>query len=369
MRRWRPSAAHTLLLHAAFDRTPAKVASAWSQWLAGGNDILTTDHVSLRLMPVIGKNLARHAVPEAALDRLRGVRRHSFVEHTRYARQLAPVIQSLAAEGVAVVLLGGLVLAQRFYGEVGLRAPSDTALLVAPRDVPAAVRCLRRLGFGPQGQHPATLLGALHGKTNLADQGYAHALRWGRADEIALQWALLPSQVGPGSDMSVLARTTTFQTGELVVRTLSAGDHLLSAVMRGVVHDVTTEPDWIADALAILTSDACATIDWPSLIAEAQRRSIELPLREGLDYLDSEFAVDAIIPEAVLTALVKAPARRERSRIAALTALMPHLDGRTPLDAARVSSRFALHQLATSPGADKLRPFVRPLWRVLKRFV
>jgi len=158
MRRWRPSAAHTLLLHAAFDRTPAKVASAWSQWLAGGNDILTTDHVSLRLMPVIGKNLARHAVPEAALDRLRGVRRHSFVEHTRYARQLAPVIQSLAAEGVAVVLLGGLVLAQRFYGEVGLRAPSDTALLVAPRDVPAAVRCLRRLGFGPQGQHPATLL-------------------------------------------------------------------------------------------------------------------------------------------------------------------------------------------------------------------
>lgn len=409
MRRWRPSEPHTRLLHTAFDAAPEAVARAWAEWQAD-NDIQTTDHDALKLMATVGKRLGDHAIDDPSLNRLRGLRRHGFVEHTRRTMQLLPIVQAFAADQITPIVVGGLALSPLVYGEVGLRATADTALLIHHDEVPRAVRRLRALGFTPCEQHPPTLTSALMGRTNLAAQGYTHALRWGRSDGASsgtvfafdLQWALLPSQVGPHSDDHVHARAVPFATGDLVAKALSPTDQLIAAVMRGVVEDVPTPPEWVADALAVLTRDGGNhRVDWDALVAEAIRRAIELPLREGLDYLSAEFAdvlpvldgrSQPLVPEAVLTGLMKTP---ETSTIDALqrlryldrlrdpapssstgtglVALMPHLDGRAPIDAALVSARFALHRLAATPTITTLSPglrtLVRPFWRALKRFV
>lgn len=53
----------------------------------------------------------------------------------------------LADAGIAVALLKGVVLAELAYGGPGVKQTIDNDLLVAPRDVPAAIAILQRAGY------------------------------------------------------------------------------------------------------------------------------------------------------------------------------------------------------------------------------
>lgn len=337
-----------LLLHAAFDRSRISTQAAWHRWCLD-EDLQTTDTTSLRLMGLVGRNLARHGIADVDLDRLRGLRRHNFVEHTRHVARLTPVVAALRAQGVQPLLLGPVALGPLAYGELGPRAPGPSILLVPPASVPTCVRVLRGLGFGPEGQHPPTLWRALLGESNLAEQGYADALRWGHDGvTFELRWALASTHIGPASDAAVVARRVPFTFGELVVDTASAADHLLFTLLQR-----NDEPDWIADALSLLGT----TIDWPTFAAEVERRGLGAPVQNALRYLADEFTEhDITVPS-----LLQGPPRP--------TLLLPHLDGRTPLDAARVSARFVMHRVAATPIVQRLRPLLRPAWRLFGRHI
>lgn len=337
-----------LLLHAAFDRSRVSAQAAWHRWCLV-DDLQTTDTTSLRLMGLVGRNLARHGIADANIDRLRGLRRHNFVEHTRHVARLVPVVAALRAQGVQPLLLGPVALGPLAYGELGPRAPGPSALLVPPASVPTCVRVLRGLGFVPQGTHPPTLWRALLGESNLAEQGYADALRWGHDGvTFELRWALSSTHIGPASDAAVLARRVPFTFGELVVDTASAADHLLFALLQR-----NDQPDWIADALSLLGTP----IDWPTFTAEVERRGLGAPVHDALRFLADEFGELAI----VVPSLVRAPLMS--------TVLLPHLDGRTPLDAARVGARFVMHRLAATPLATALQPVLRHAWRLFGRHI
>ncbi len=337
-----------MLLHAAFDRSRVSAQAAWHRWCLV-EDLQTTDDTSLRLMGLVGRNLARHGIADVNLDRLRGLRRHNFVGHTRHVGRLVPLVAALRAQGVQPMLLGPVALGPLAYGELGPRAPGPSILLVPPTLVPTCVRVLRGLGFVPEGRHPPTLWRALLGESNLADQGYAAALRWGLDGvTVELRWALSPTHIGPSSDATVLARRVPFAFGELVVDTATAADHLLFTLLQR-----DDGPDWIADALSLLSTP----IDWPTFVAEVERRGLGAPVHDALRYLATEFTELTI----AVPALTQAP------RPPAL--LLPHLDGRPPLEAARVSARFAMHRLAGSPIVQRLSPLLRPAWRLFGRHI
>src|SRR4051794_21121811 len=98
------------------------------------------------------------------------------------------VVHEFAREGIAAVLLKGLALQRRLYGDRTLRPYGDTDLLVAPSELARAGRALERLGFtlgfDPL-MHPLRMPGA-------------HAQEWRRGrDAVDLHWRL-PGAEGDG---------------------------------------------------------------------------------------------------------------------------------------------------------------------------
>lgn len=86
------------------------------------------------------------AVPDAVIDELRqgahdGVR-HSLAQ----AAALTRLCHRFSRLGVRVLVLKGIPLAQRLYGDLGLRSAQDIDLLVDPTDVDAADAVLRETG-------------------------------------------------------------------------------------------------------------------------------------------------------------------------------------------------------------------------------
>jgi hypothetical protein len=354
-RHWHPTPEQLLLLHSALDRGP-NAAAAWEAWRRGGGEIRTLDRLSSRLLPLIAKNLADNGVPEPELGLLRGVRRYAWVEHTERIRRLAPFAAALAGAGIQVLFLKGAALAPLYYGELGLRALADLDVLVRRDDVPRAVRRLAQLGVRPRDGYAKSLERALAGEANLADEGFQHSLPFFTRDglELDLHWSVMYSNAGPHSDDAMWARAVPFSVAGVEGLTLCATDHLLHALVHGLSYSDAATIRWIADAILILRHG----VDWTVLLGEVARRRLELPAREALGFLADEFG--APVPDPVRQRLAEVhPTALARLRYLDLlqdwgevrppwtlfAGVARFTEGRSPLDALRVSARYFLNRM------------------------
>src|SRR3954470_16247013 len=108
----------------------------------------------------------------------------------------AEVLHEFASEGIGTVLLKGLVLQRRLYGDGTLRPYGDADVLVAPSDLERAGAVLARLGFelgfDPLA-HPLRMPGA-------------HAQEWRRGrDAVDLHWLLPGAEAGGEATWRALA--------------------------------------------------------------------------------------------------------------------------------------------------------------------
>jgi hypothetical protein len=105
-----------------------------------------------RLLPLIGSRL-REAAPEGLPEGFGETVDVAVREARAAAMALETLTRRLLARlddaGIAAVSLKGPLMAERLYGDVGLRQAADVDLLVAPADLSHAVEVVRRDGYGP----------------------------------------------------------------------------------------------------------------------------------------------------------------------------------------------------------------------------
>jgi hypothetical protein len=140
-----------LLLKAALLRKESALA-AWREWV----ELTDLEHAyidpgSYMLLPLIYSNLTYgvSAVENnsLALERLRGIYRHTWVANETNFRSLGAALKLLADAGIPVLLPDGAALAQRIFKHHACRPVGSQTLWVRAGQALATLRCLQQLGW------------------------------------------------------------------------------------------------------------------------------------------------------------------------------------------------------------------------------
>jgi hypothetical protein len=301
----RPSPDLVLLLRAALG--DARVAAeAWQVWCkrVSFDDM---GEASMRLMPLVSKNLATHGIEHELTGRLRGIHRYWWSRNQHLLHRLARVIDLLAAESIDVMVLKGVPLALRYYGDPGLRPMSDFDLLVPTRDADRALARLRAGGWKPTEPiriHLAdrTIDTRVYPGVGLVD---------GEGQECDLHWHVLHDCCFDGADESIWRHAETLSIHDRSFLAPDATDLLMHVCVHGATYNPMPPVRWIADAAMILRT-AGDRVDWDRLVFEAETRLLAVVMREAVEVLRE--TVDADVPASVVARLRSARTRRVEER-------------------------------------------------------
>jgi hypothetical protein len=283
-----PTERQELLLKAALLDGEAAI-SAWRRWQEV-DAVSHTDADSLRMMPLLFRNLLGLEADDPEMEVLKSMYRHQWVANHHRLHRGALALRVLEGAGIETMVLKGAALAQHRYGDIGVRRMLDVDILVRTDRAGDASEVLSSSGWT---QLLATglemLLPAAHG-TLFVDGAegrvdlHWHAL-WSPAVEDDFWDAAQPIEVAGASTLAQCP-----------------ADQLLQACVHGIWSD-GLGIRWVADAVAVLRS--AADMDWDRLVERARARSLTLPLGEGLAYLRSAFG--SPIPDTVMRSLKATP--------------------------------------------------------------
>ncbi len=291
-----PPASERLLLGAAVRDGP-DARSSWAQWRRAGGDIDTLSPSSVRLLPLLYRNLEANRVDDPDIPRLKGVYRHAWVMNQRLARRLELAIGALEREGIPTMALGGPAVSLVHYRDAGARRLDDVGVLVPPVDAERALTVLRAGGWSPLGPvNPGCILRGGHAMP-LQEPGGAH---------MDLQWRAFPASV---SDEDFWSGAVTATLGSAATLAPGPTEQLLHTCAYGV----RAGPEalmWIADGAVILRT-AEKEIDWSRLVDGAAQRELAFTAGAALAILRE--LMDAPVPDRVLAELGTRPSGvRER---------------------------------------------------------
>ncbi len=289
-----PTNSQELLLRAAALRGPAALA-AWQAWKAQ-HDLVASplDQGSLRLLPLLYKNLVAHAIDEPVMGRLRGTYRRAWYANHHVFREAVRVLDTLAEMGVPTIVLRGAAVATLYYRDVGARPMFDLDLLVPRAQAASAIRGLTERGWS------ASTMG-------LAEElrfGHSLRLRGGSGQEVAVHWLVFAECRHEGADDAFWNRVVPLRLLEARTCALDPTDSLLHTVVDGTRWRPEPAIRWIPDTMAILRAAADA-IDWDRLSEDAAKRGLRLRLGRGLSYVRE--TLDAPVPARVLQQLSSGP--------------------------------------------------------------
>lgn len=268
------------------------------------------------LAPALGFVLKAHApagLPGGVQERLRRHLAEGTARHLRLRRELGRVLRGLARDGVPVIPLKGLALAETLYPDPVLRPSSDLDLLVRPEAVLAVDGLLQGLGY--------RRLADAHSWS--FDLAYDRATLYAGPDgiHVDLHWALLSDPRYAWNECEGLA------VWDRVVKIRVAGeealgpgpeDLLLYLAAHLAVHHALTGLLWYWD-LALLLDHWSGRLDWGTVLERAGRWRVRTALAFALGGCQSLFGVSA--PARVMSAL-----RPRGVRAAVLDRLVRHRD-------------------------------------------
>ncbi len=291
-RRW-PSAQQELILKAAL----APGAEAIEAWQASGQReaLESTWDDSLRVLPMVYRNLARAGYDGADLAHLKGTYRRTWYHNQLLLRSALPLLKSFQQESVPFLLMKGAPLLFDVHGDSGVRSLGDFDVLVDPADGPRAAGILLDAGW-----RPTTRLREPIARTF----ELVHAAEFSHGPEAGmdLHSHALEECCYPGADVHFWQRRRAMQLPGLSVETLAFEDMLLHVCVHGSRGAPARVVHWIPDALAILRR--AGTVDWDVMVDEARRRRVAIGLGQALAYLVEKWA--APVPENVISRLLDA---------------------------------------------------------------
>lgn len=303
--------------------------AAWRTW----RDAVDFDHIageSVRLVPLLYRNLARLGVDARETVRYASVYRHTWARNRLAFQACAGAVRLFTAHGIDTLLLKGAALTLLHYRDIGMRSMDDVDVLVPPARAEEAMRALvahgwTRVGVAPHDLPDAVQRSMLHGCSFQDPRGRSLDLHW---------FATADARV-PGADDALWRRAVPVDLEGTPTRAL-APTELLYTVIAHSFASHAAHARWVADAVTIVRGSA---IDWPHLVALACSRRMVLPIAHGLRALAE---LGAPVPAATRDAL-------QRQRVTAIDRLeYEHRVSDNPLTASKVMLRmWTTHRRST----------------------
>jgi len=288
----RPRPEHERLLRAAL--LPGEAGrDAYRAWRARTR-LDALDGPSLRLLPLLARNLRELGLRDPDEGRLHGYRRHAWTTNQLLFHRAGEVLRGLAAAGIDALVLKGAGLAIRHYADPGLRPMGDVDILVPLARARAAMDVLRALGLRALARFPERLVEVLHATP------FAFTVDREAGPGVDLHWHSLWDGCRPGADDDFWAAAVPVRIGGVETRTLAPADMLLHVCVHGTAWSASPSVRWVADALTVLRAPGGA-LDWDRLVAGALARRLALRVRVALGYLRERF--DAPVPGEALARL------------------------------------------------------------------
>lgn len=218
-------------------------------------------------------------MPSSTLDNLADAYTQVSLINKRLLDECEIIGLAFQREGIECILLKGADLLSRLYGVRGTRPLSDVDLLVHEQDFPAIHRLLIKTGFVQQ----------IDGNPAYVSPQSTLSL-----DLISELWYLDKEGLA-----ALWARARTRPLGQLTVKQLASDDLLLYLIAYSVVHRGHLCPSFFTDLRLLIEKE---TFHWPTLVEEASRCHLKIPLYHGLCQLASSNSTTRI-PSTVIQQL------------------------------------------------------------------
>ncbi len=141
-----------LLLRASVTKASDADVVHWEELAQGINDweLFTRKAYGAHLSPLLSKSLLllnEGVVPDHVLARLASAHLTVLRQNIRLYAHFEELVTGWSEHGIEVIPLKGIFLAERVYGDIGLRHLSDMDLLVRPVDVNTILETATNLGW------------------------------------------------------------------------------------------------------------------------------------------------------------------------------------------------------------------------------
>jgi hypothetical protein len=215
-------------------------------------------------------------MPSSTLDDLADAYTQVSLINKRLLDEYEIVGKAFQRQGIDCIVLKGADLLSRLYGMRGTRPLSDVDLLVHEQDLPAIHQLLIETGFTQQiDGNPAYR--SFHSTLSL--------------DLVSDLWYLDEEGL-----TTLWARARTRPLGQLMVKQLCSDDLLLYLTAYSVVHRGYLSPSFFSDLQLLIEKEP---LHWPTLIEEAGRRHLKIPLYHGLCQLALSNSTTGIPPAVI----------------------------------------------------------------------
>lgn len=275
-----------------------RALAAWVEWRSNELDLAKVEPGSLRLLPLLYRNLGPQLIGDPAATWLRDAYRASWTANQLGLRIGRRAIDALQATGSEVLVLKGAALVGTVYGDLGARPMGDVDLAVPPPRIGEAVRALEGAGLTAIEGDPERLLTARH----------SLAFRDPGGQEVDLHRGMLWH---PGLDEEFWRGSVDAEVAGARVRILNPADQLLHVCAHGAAWNPVHPVRWAADAFKAIEAGG-SELDWQRLVAMAHRGRLAGPTAEALDVLAED--LEAPVPGEVRVELSRMPASRAERR-------------------------------------------------------
>lgn len=279
-----------LLKTALLDRDQA--LAAWEQW-HGSTDLDRIDAASYWLLPLVHRKLIALGVEHPDLDRMKGVRRQTWLKNQLSIKAGMGAILALNKAGMETLVPKGAASLEGYDHDTGLRPMAGCDVLVRETCAADALRVLEAIGWARVTSAPSALT------TRFCSFRSSLVLRNSSGSELRLHWHVLSRCCSSAADQGFWANSNRAIFQGVETRTFAPSDQLISTCLSGMEWSDTPAVWWIADATEILKMPGL--IKGERILRFARDCRLVLPIRRALEYLQT--ALDAPIPEDLLRAL------------------------------------------------------------------
>jgi hypothetical protein len=245
------------------------------------------------------------SMPSAVAEALADTYRMSWINNRRLRGELASLLGAMADHEIDVMLVKGIALAERYYGEIALRPTGDIDLLVHADDAQMCERLLLMRGYTPlPGRQRPSQWHAL------VNRSLAFRHPAGYVVEVHWMLASRPSYVGSFPLDEIWHSALAIHLAGRTARYLSATEELRFLSYHYAGQHVESRLIWLVDIAEVVRTHS-PTLDWERFAADTVARGLAMPVAVALHNAESLLAVS--LPPGLLERLWRAAADpRER---------------------------------------------------------
>lgn len=267
-----------------------EAVDAWEEW-ASRADVDDLDQGSLRLLPLLYKNLGAHGLEDTSMEKFKGVYRLTWYKNQMLFHVMASLLEGFHSSGIQTMVFKGVALVLLYYKDHGLRPMDDLDVMVRREQALDAIELMTAQGWRPD------LLG--REKFSETVLSTSHALAFVSPDgcQLDLHWHLLPECCYEKADDDFWDASQVMGLDTVTTRALDPTDELLHLCARGTWWNPVPPIRWVADSIKVI-GEKGSGIDWGRLVFQARKRRLIVPMRNALGYLRDLFGAP-VSPEAL----------------------------------------------------------------------